>query len=119
MAGKPLQIARAVREAALATEGVFGLGKGQFVEAATYDGSEKVSGVVVDDDSVEVYLVLDYPLIKPIPELDREMKNSLASVSDGRALSLIFEDLAGEDEKASRRSDGGRSGGQTNGTDQR
>ena len=32
--------------AALATEGVHAMGRGRFVEAATYEGAEKVSGVV-------------------------------------------------------------------------
>lgn len=113
MAEGTLQTARAVQEAALATDGVFDLGKGQFVEAATYDGGQKVSGVVVDDDSVEVHLVLDYPLVKPIPEFDRELKISLGSRSSGRTMKLVFEDVVDEDEKAARRAEDERKNNQT------
>lgn len=119
MAEGTLQTARAVREAALAADGVFELGKGLFVEAATYDGGEKVSGVVVDDDSVEVHLVLDYPLLKPIPEIDRDLKRTLGSKSGGRTMNLIFEDVVDEEEKAARRAEAARQANdvQTNGTD--
>lgn len=103
MAEGTLQTARAVREAALATDGVFDLGKGLFVEAATYDAGEKVSGVVVDDDSVEVHLVLDYPLAKSIPELDKQLKSSLGSVSGGRTMNLVFADIMDEEERAAAR----------------
>ncbi|AHY45554.1 Hypothetical Protein RradSPS_0271 [Rubrobacter radiotolerans] len=108
MAEGLLQTARAVREAALATEGVFDLGRGRFVEAATYEGGEKVSGVVVDDDSVEVHIVLNYPLPKPLPELDRELKERLAPASGGRRTTLVFEDVVDEEERAALRAEARR-----------
>jgi hypothetical protein len=56
-----LQLARAAAEAALATEGVYSLGTGRYVEAATYGPGEKVTGVVVGPDEVRVHIVVSYP----------------------------------------------------------
>jgi hypothetical protein len=67
-----LRLARVVAEAALATQGVRSLGSGRYAEAATYGAGEKVSGVVVGPDEVEVHIVASYPFVKPIPELSRE-----------------------------------------------
>ena len=53
--------------AALATEGVYSMGRGRFVEAATYEGSEKVSGVAVTPEVLEIHIVARYPLPSPIP----------------------------------------------------
>ena len=58
-----LQLARAASEAALATEGVHSMGRGRFVEAATYEGGEKVSGVVVGPEELEVHIVARYPFL--------------------------------------------------------
>lgn len=116
MAEGLIQIARAVREAVLAADGVYDLGKGRYVEAATYEGSEKVSGVVVGDNSVEVHIVLDYPLAKPIPEIDKELRSHLVSRSGGRAVELVFEDLVDEEERAARRAGDQRGNEQTSGT---
>ena len=67
-----IELARAAAEAALATEGVHSMGRGRYVEAATYEGSEKVSGVVVKPDELEIHIVARYPLPSPIPEIRRE-----------------------------------------------
>ena len=61
-----LPLARAV-QAALATEGVHSMGRGRYVEAATYEGDEKVTGVVVNPDGVEIHIVARYPLPSPYP----------------------------------------------------
>ena len=85
--------------AALATEGVHSMGSGRFVEAATYEGSEKVSGVVVRPDEVEVHVVARWPLPKPIPEIAQSIRERMASAAGSRTTTIIVEDLeVGADE---------------------
>jgi hypothetical protein len=67
-----IQLARAAVEAALATEGVHSMGRGRYVEASTYEGSEKVSGVVVGPEDLEIHIVARYPLPRPIPEIGED-----------------------------------------------
>ncbi len=88
-----LQLARAAREAALATEGVRRLGSGRYAEAATYGAGEKVSGVVVNPDEVRVYIVAGYPLAEPIPALADRVREKVASRAGGRATTVVVEDL--------------------------
>lgn len=88
-----LQLARAASEAALATDGVHSLGSGLFVEAATYGVGEAVSGVVVTDSRVEVHIVAEYPLPKPIPEIADSVKENVAPEVEGREIAVIVEDL--------------------------
>jgi hypothetical protein len=88
-----LQLARIVSEAALATEGVYSLGTGRYVEAATYGAGEKVTGVVVGTDEVSVHIVLRYPLPEPIPALAERVRERAASRSEGRAVRIVVEDL--------------------------
>jgi uncharacterized alkaline shock family protein YloU len=88
-----IDLARAASLAALATEGVHSLGKGRFVEAATYEGGEKVSGVVVKPDEVEVHIVARYPLPKPIPEIARNIMERVAPDAGGRRTTVVVEDL--------------------------
>ena len=87
-----LQLARAAREAALATEGVRRLGTGRWSEAATYGPGEKVSGVVVEPDEVEVHIVVGYPLTQSIPALAQRVRERVA-LSVGRATTVVVEDL--------------------------
>jgi hypothetical protein len=88
-----LQLARAASEAALATEGVHSMGRGRFVEAATYEGGEKVSGVVVGPEQLEIHIVARYPLPKPIPEIAAEIMERLAPHAGGRRTTIVVEDL--------------------------
>lgn len=93
MAEGMLQLARAAAAAALATEGVRSMGKGRFVEAATYDAGEKVSGVVVTPDEVEVHIVAEYPLAKPIPEIAESIRQRVGTRAGDRRTVVVVEDL--------------------------
>jgi uncharacterized alkaline shock family protein YloU len=94
-----IQLARVATQAALATEGVHSLGRGRYVEAATYEGSEKVSGVVVGPEEVEIHIVARYPLPKPIPEIAENIRERVAPQAGGRKMRVIVEDLeVSEDE---------------------
>jgi len=94
-----IELARAAAVAALATEGVHSMGRGRYVEAATYEGSEKVSGVVVGPDDVEIHIVARYPLPRPIPEIAENIRERVAPEAGGRKTTVIVEDLeVAEDE---------------------
>ena len=85
--------------AALATEGVHAMGRGRYVEAATYDGAEKVSGVVVGPDDIEVHVVVRWPLPKPIPEIAESIRERLGPQTGGRKTTVMVDDLeVGADE---------------------
>jgi hypothetical protein len=88
-----IQLARAASEAALATEGVHALGHGRFVEAATYEGSEKVSGVVVGPEDLEIHIVASYPLPRPIPEIAERIRERVAPEAGGRKTTVVVDDL--------------------------
>jgi hypothetical protein len=88
-----LELARAAVQAALATEGVHSLGRGRYVEAATYEGNEKVSGAVVRPDEVEIHIVASYPLPKPIPEISRSIMERVAPRAGDRRIVVVIEDL--------------------------
>jgi hypothetical protein len=95
-----LQLARAASEAALATEGVYSMGRGRWAEAATYEGGEKVSGVVVRDEEVEIHIVARYPLPRPIPEIAGSIMERVAPQAGGRRTTVVVEDLeVAEDER--------------------
>jgi hypothetical protein len=95
-----IQLARGALEGALATEGVHSMGRGRYVEAATYEGSEKVSGVVVGPEDLEIHIVARYPLPRPIPEIAENIRERVAPQAGGRTTSVIVEDLeVGEDER--------------------
>ena len=88
-----IQLARVASAAALATEGVHSMGRGRFVEAATYEGSEKVSGVVVDPERLEIHIVARYPLPRPIPEIAESIKQRVAPEAGARTTTVVVEDL--------------------------
>lgn len=88
-----LQLARAASEAALATDGVCRLGTGRFVEAATYGAGEKVSGVVVTPEEVQVHVVLRYPLARSIPEMAESIRENVGPKVEGRETTVVIEDL--------------------------
>ena len=95
-----IQLARAAVEAALATEGVHAMGRGRYVEAATYEGSERVSGVVVGPEDLEIHIVARYPLPRPIPEIAENIRERVAPQAGGRRTRVVVEDLeVGEDER--------------------
>lgn len=96
-----LEIARAVAEAALATEGVHSLGAGVFAEAATYGAGEKVSGVVVAPEEITVHVVASYPLAKPIPELSETIRERTLPRSEERRVTVVIEDLKAENDENS------------------
>jgi len=94
-----IQLARVASAAALATEGVHAMGTGRYVEAATYEGGEKVSGVVVKPDEVEVHIVARYPLPKPIPQIASNIMERVSPQAGGRRTMVVVEDLeVAEDE---------------------
>jgi uncharacterized alkaline shock family protein YloU len=88
-----IELARAASVAALATEGVYTMGRGRFVEAATYEGSEKVSGVVVTPEELEIHIVALYPLSSPIPEIAENIRERIAPVAGGRKTMVVVDDL--------------------------
>ena len=82
-----------MREAALATSGVYSMGTGRYAEAATYGAGEKVTGVVVDQDEVRVHIVARYPLAEPIPALAERVRQRVAPRVEGRSATVVVEDL--------------------------
>jgi hypothetical protein len=76
------------------------MGRGRYVEAATYEGSEKVSGVVVGPEDLEIHIVATYPLPRPIPEIAKNIRDRVALQAGGRRTTVVVEDLeVGEDER--------------------
>ena len=76
------------------------MGRGRWVEAATYKGGEKVSGVVVGPEDLEIHIVADYPLPRPIPEIAENIRERVAPQSGGRRTRVVVEDLeVAEDER--------------------
>jgi uncharacterized alkaline shock family protein YloU len=88
-----LELARAAAQAALATDGVYSMGRGRYVEAATYEGTEKDSGVVVKPDEVEIHIVARYPLPSPIPEISRSIIERVAPRAGDRRIVVVVDDL--------------------------
>ncbi|MGH3086201.1 MAG: hypothetical protein ACRDSJ_02635, partial [Rubrobacteraceae bacterium] len=72
---------------------VHALGGGIFAEAATYEGSEKFVGVVVTDGEIEIHVVADYPLPKPMPELAKDIEKNAEPGSGGRRMTVVIEDI--------------------------
>ena len=76
------------------------MGRGRYVEAATYEGSEKVSGVVVGPEDLEIHIVARYPLPKSIPEIAENIRERVAPEAGGRRTRVVVEDLeVAEDER--------------------
>ncbi len=88
-----LQMARAVQDAALATEGVASLGTGRWAEAATYGAGEKVTGVVVSPDEVRVHIVANYPPPESLQALAERVRKRVASRAGGRPAMVVVEDI--------------------------
>lgn len=92
-----IELAGLVRDAALATAGVAGLGHGSLSEAATYWLGEKVVGVKVDAGHVEVHVVAAYPSGFPLPELATRLRKRIEPLIHRRTLDLVVDDLVAED----------------------
>ena len=76
------------------------MGRGRYAEAATYEGSEKVLGVVVGPEDLEIHIVAMYPLPSPIPEIAENIRERVALQAGGRRIRVVVEDLeVGEDER--------------------
>ncbi len=88
-----LRVAAAAAAAATSTDGVHSLSTGRYAEAATYGPGEKVSGVVVSPDAVEVHIVARYPLNEPIPKLARDIVERISPHVRGRRVTVVVEDL--------------------------
>ena len=88
-----IELARAASVAALATDGVYSMGRGRYVEPATYEGSEKVSGVVVGPEDLEIHIVARYPLPRPIPEIAENIRQRVAPEAGGRKTTVVVDDL--------------------------
>ena len=88
-----LQLARVASEAALATDGVYALATGRFVEVATYGAGEKVTGVVVGPEEVRVHIVVRWPLPEPIPALAERVREKVAPGALGRTTTVVVEDV--------------------------
>jgi uncharacterized alkaline shock family protein YloU len=95
-----IQLARAASVAALATDGVHSMGRGRYVEAATYEGSEKVSGVVVGPEELEIHIVARYPLPRPIPEIAESIRERVAPEAGGRKTRVVVDDLEVADDES-------------------
>ena len=97
MAGE-LQVARAVADTALSTEGIHSLGTGTLAEIATYGPGEKVLGGIVTEEEVEVHIVALYPLKGTVPELAGEVRDKVARDAEGRRIQVVVDDLAMSEE---------------------
>ena len=69
------------------------MGTGRYVEAATYEGGEKVSGVVVRPEELEIHIVARYPLPKSIPEIAGDIMERVAPRAGDRRTHVVVEDL--------------------------
>jgi hypothetical protein len=69
------------------------MGRGRWVEAATYEGGEKVSGVVVRPEELEIHIVARYPLPKPIPEIAGDIRERVAPRAGDRKTNVVVDDL--------------------------
>ncbi len=94
-----LTLAKTVSQAALSTEGVHSLGKGLHVEAATYGAGEKVVGVVVEPEEIEVRIVAGHPPESSIHYLAGRVMEKVAPKSDGRTVTVVVEDIAAAEER--------------------
>lgn len=69
------------------------MGSGRYAEAATYGAGEKVLGVVVRPEEIEVHIVALYPLPKPIPDISKNVAERVTPLSEGRRIKIVVEDL--------------------------
>ena len=86
-------MARAVADTALSTKGVHSLSTGTFAEVATYEGADKVLGVIVTEEEVEVHIVALYPLQSSIPELAERIRRKVAPEVESRRVDVVVEDI--------------------------
>lgn len=94
-----LQVARTVADMSVSTEGVHSLGTGSFAEVATYGPGDKVLGVIVTEEEVEVHIIALYPLRSSIPQLANELRERLIPGVESRRVDVVVEDIAPADEE--------------------
>jgi hypothetical protein len=94
-----LQVARAVADTALSTEGVHSLGTGSFSEIATYGPGEKVLGVIATEEHVEVHIIALYPPKTSIPDLVHGLRQELIPKAESRRVDVVVEDITQEGEE--------------------
>jgi hypothetical protein len=70
------------------------LGTGTLAEIATYGPGEKVLGVIVTGEEIEVHIVASYPLKGSVPELADEVREKVAPEAEGRKIEVVVDDLA-------------------------
>jgi hypothetical protein len=95
-----LALAKRVREAVLEIEGVAGIGEGRLAEVATRWLGEKVLGVVVRAESIEVHVVAYYPGGFPAGDLADRVRAKVEPLAGGRRLDVVVDDLIVADEDA-------------------
>lgn len=88
-----LKLAAGVAGAAISVPGIHSLGAGRYAEAATYGAGEKVVGVVVNPEEVEVHIVVFYPPEGSIPELAQKVREEVLPRAGDRTVAVVVEDL--------------------------
>jgi uncharacterized alkaline shock family protein YloU len=83
--------AEAVAAAAARCPGVVGLASGSQVEIATYLPRQRVHGVRIRDDVVEVHIIATSGTV--LPELAEAVRRAVAAVAPGRAVDVYVEDI--------------------------
>ncbi|MQA95439.1 MAG: hypothetical protein GEV11_12600 [Streptosporangiales bacterium] len=83
---------RTIATAVLGVPGVAGLTAGPLGVVATYLPGERVDGVAVRDDEVEVDIVAEYG--RPLPPLAERVRAVVRPLSAGRTVTVVVADLA-------------------------
>jgi hypothetical protein len=83
--------AEKIAEQIMRVPGVYSLGRGRLVEAATYGRGKTVRGVVVESESVTVHIIAEAPAGLPLPELAERVRRAVTPAP--RVLDLVIEDL--------------------------
>lgn len=81
-----------IADAAVAVPGVSGLSGGPLGVVATYLPGERVEGVAVRDDEVEVDIVAEYGV--PLRPLADEVRAAVAPLCADRPVNVVVADLA-------------------------
>jgi uncharacterized alkaline shock family protein YloU len=81
-----------VAHAVLSCADVVELSGGMFGEVRAYLPGRSVAGVLADEDSVEVHVVVRYGT--PLPDVAAQIAGALEPVLGGRALRVVVEDVA-------------------------
>lgn len=82
---------RAIADTARAVAGVARLSGGPFGTVATYLPGERLLGVAVRDDAVDLAIVAQAG--HPLPRLAADVRQAVASLSGGRPVNIRIDDL--------------------------